>query len=82
MRLVDVESGPGQSSGFERRQTGVLVDERDTKALAREIIKLARDPARRRALGSEARRRAEQSLTWVAAAERLVEIYERVIDRR
>jgi glycosyltransferase involved in cell wall biosynthesis len=47
---------------------GLLVPEKDPAALAAALERLAREPETRSRLGVEARRRAESSLTWEAAA--------------
>jgi glycosyltransferase involved in cell wall biosynthesis len=56
-------------------RNGLLVPERDPAALARALERLRREPDTRRALGDEARRRAERDLTWDAAARRFEECY-------
>jgi glycosyltransferase involved in cell wall biosynthesis len=47
--------------------------------LARAILELADDPARRAALGQRARQRIESSLAWEHQADNLIEVYRRVL---
>jgi glycosyltransferase involved in cell wall biosynthesis len=54
-----------------------LVPPGDAEAMAERVLALARDPARRRALGEAARRRAEQH-DWDLIARRHLDVYERV----
>jgi glycosyltransferase involved in cell wall biosynthesis len=56
-------------------RNGLLVPEQDPAALARALERVRREPDTRRALGEEARRRAERDLTWDAAARRFEECY-------
>src|SRR5918994_3472385 len=48
-------------------------------ALARAILELADDPARREELGRRARQRIESSLAWEHQAHNLIEVYRRVL---
>ena len=50
-------------------------------AFADAVVSLMRDPERRRRLGSEARRTAEQFYGWDAAAARLLDLYDRYARR-
>jgi glycosyltransferase involved in cell wall biosynthesis len=54
---------------------GILVPGKDPAALATALERLARDPETRARLGAEARRRAESTLTWEAAAESFEDCY-------
>ena len=54
---------------------GLLVPPRDAPALAAALRRLQHDPDLRRRLGAEARRRAETSLSWDAAARAFEECY-------
>jgi glycosyltransferase involved in cell wall biosynthesis len=56
-------------------RNGLLVAERDPAALAAAVDRLRREPETRRRLGEEARQRAEQGLSWDAAARRFEECY-------
>jgi glycosyltransferase involved in cell wall biosynthesis len=56
-------------------ETGSLVPERDTAALAGALAALLADPERRRALGRAGRRRAVAELTWDAVARRYRHAY-------
>ena len=59
----------------EHGRNGLLVPEKDPEALAGALERLRRDPETRRLLGAEARRRAEQRLSWEAAARTFEECY-------
>ncbi|MCL6649325.1 MAG: glycosyltransferase [Chloroflexi bacterium] len=66
----------------ENGQNGVLVPPGDPVALAEAMIALARDPARRQALGAAARRTVEERLTWDAVARRVLALVESAGGRR
>jgi glycosyltransferase involved in cell wall biosynthesis len=53
----------------------VLVPPRDARALGDAVLSLTADPELCRALGSAARARAEQELSWGAVADRYLELY-------
>jgi glycosyltransferase involved in cell wall biosynthesis len=59
----------------EDEANGLLVPPGDPAALARALRRLREEPETRARLGREARRRAEQSLSWEAAAQRFEECY-------
>ena len=59
-------------------ETGLLIDERDTAGLQAAIEQLARDPARRDAMGAAGRRRVETEFEIGACTERLLAFYEEV----
>jgi glycosyltransferase involved in cell wall biosynthesis len=54
---------------------GLLVPEKDERALAAALVRLRQEPETRRRLAAEARRRAEKALGWDAAARRFEECY-------
>ncbi len=56
-------------------ETGILVPPGDPRALARALVELLEDEARRRTLGEAARRVAEERYAWKRIAGRLVDIY-------
>jgi glycosyltransferase involved in cell wall biosynthesis len=58
---------------------GLLVDERDSRALADAIVRLAGDEALRARLGSAGQEEIRAHRSWGAVAARFVEIYERVV---
>jgi phosphatidyl-myo-inositol dimannoside synthase len=60
-------------------ETGLLVEEKDSEALAGALVTLAGDPALRARMGEAARSVVRDSLTWTALAERLTSVYERVV---
>jgi glycosyltransferase involved in cell wall biosynthesis len=55
--------------------SGLLVPQKDGGALAEALRRLQREPETRARLGREARRRAENGLSWDAAARRFEECY-------
>jgi len=59
--------------------SGILVPPGDVAALADAIGGLLRDPARRAALGTAARARAEERFSWHATARATVEVYREAI---
>ena len=63
-------------------ETGVVVPAGDAPALARAIVDLARDPARVRALGEAARRRATAQFSAAAAADRIDSLYRTMFQAR
>jgi phosphatidyl-myo-inositol alpha-mannosyltransferase len=60
--------------------TGVLVPPGDEQALADALVGLLSDEPRRRALGVRARAVAEERYSWLRIAERLVQIYESLLE--
>lgn len=58
-------------------ETGVLVEPNQVAPLAAAIAALADDPARRRALGDEGRRRAER-LSWDRISDQVLDIYRQI----
>jgi len=57
-------------------QTGLLVPPSDARSLARAILALLKDPARRREMGQRACKFAETELSWQRIAQRTLEVYE------
>ncbi len=55
-------------------ETGLLVEERDSNAMADAIITLVRDPERRKAMAEAGFKRAHQSFSWQFEKDRLTEI--------
>ncbi|HKP96525.1 MAG TPA: glycosyltransferase family 4 protein [Fibrobacteria bacterium] len=53
-------------------ETGLLVDPENTQEIQAALIDLLRDRAKARAMGRRARERIEKSLTWTAAADRVL----------
>ena len=56
-------------------ENGVLVAEKDVRALAGALVALARDPGRRLRLGATGRSEIGSTRSWDGVAERFVEIY-------
>jgi glycosyltransferase involved in cell wall biosynthesis len=63
-------------------ENGLVVDERDPRALAGAIVTLARDGARRAEMGAAGRERVQRELNWDAVADRLVGVYESALTSR
>ena len=59
----------------EDERNGLLVPEKDERALAAALLRLRQEPETCRRLSAEARRRAEKALGWDAAARRFEECY-------
>ncbi len=62
-------------------ENGLLVDEKDSEALADAIVALARDPDLRARLGANGRTLIRESMSWDVVAERFEAVYERVTGR-
>jgi glycosyltransferase involved in cell wall biosynthesis len=62
-------------------ENGLLVDERDSDALADAIAMLARDPDLRSRLGENGRMLIRDSMNWDVVAERFEAVYDRVLGR-
>ena len=60
-------------------ETGLLVPHQDDAALADALVDLLGDPARARALGAAARRRAEERFSESARAEAVLAVYDRLV---
>jgi glycosyltransferase involved in cell wall biosynthesis len=76
--LVATPAG-GIASVIEDGRTGVLVPERDTVSLARALDALLADPARRAALGQEARAMVDRQFSWDGVAARFEAAYDRAL---
>ena len=63
------------------RENGLLVEEKDSGALADAILELARDPALRARLGTAARDEIRTRRNWDITAAQFVDVYERAIAR-
>jgi glycosyltransferase involved in cell wall biosynthesis len=59
-------------------ETGLLVDEKDSDALADAIVTLARDGDMRTRMGDSSRRLVRETMSWDSVAERYEAVYERV----
>lgn len=60
-------------------QTGLLVPARDAEALARAIVSLLRDPARRRTMGVAGRARLEREFRDEVCNERMMRLYQHLL---
>jgi glycosyltransferase involved in cell wall biosynthesis len=63
-------------------ESGVLVPPASSESLADSIVALLDAPERRRSMGVAGRQRVQRLFGWRRAAERMVEIYRELIDRR
>jgi glycosyltransferase involved in cell wall biosynthesis len=62
--------------------TGLLADERDVDGLAAHLVALARDPARRAALGGAGRAKMDREYSLAAHTARLEAVYDEVLANR
>jgi glycosyltransferase involved in cell wall biosynthesis len=76
--LVSTPAG-GIASVIENGRTGVIVPERDARALAAALTELLRDPLRRKVLGRAGRALAESRFGWDATAARFEAAYDRAL---
>jgi glycosyltransferase involved in cell wall biosynthesis len=76
--LVSTPAG-GIANVIDDGRTGVIVPERDPRALAAAISALLRDPERRSALGQSGRRMVEGRFGWDAAAAAFERAYDRAL---
>ena len=74
-----IVSSAGSAKLLETEQTGLVVANGDVNAFAAAIVRLAADPVLRERLGSTAREYVERNYSWGQAAERLEQIYQRVV---
>ncbi len=63
-------------------ENGLLVAEKDSRALADAIVVLAGDAGMRERLGANGRAEIRDARSWASVAERFVAIYESVAARR
>jgi 2-polyprenyl-3-methyl-5-hydroxy-6-metoxy-1,4-benzoquinol methylase len=63
-------------------ENGILVSERDPRALADAIVALAQQPELRRRLGHSGRAQAAAAPSWDDVARMWVDLYERLVDAR
>jgi phosphatidylinositol alpha-mannosyltransferase len=61
-------------------RTGILVPPADADAIARAVLPLLEDESRRRAMGEAARRVAEERYSWRRIVERLLSIYDQLVE--
>lgn len=73
---VVATAAPGTTEVVADGQTGLLVPVGDTRALARALRDLIRDPARRQALGEAGRRRVEAEFRVQTMIDRFASLYE------
>jgi glycosyltransferase involved in cell wall biosynthesis len=61
-------------------ETGFLIPVDDAEALAGRLLQLLSDPARARAMGAAARRKAEQLFTWPLVVERMTNVLATIVN--
>jgi glycosyltransferase involved in cell wall biosynthesis len=61
-------------------ETGALIDSGDTDGLARELDRIAADPALRRSMGAAGRQRAIDIFNWDRSAEESIRIYSEILN--
>ena len=62
--------------------TGALIDSGDTDGLARELDRIAADPALRRSMGAAGRQRAIDIFNWDRSADESVRLYSAILEER
>lgn len=77
--VVATELGTGTSFVCEHESNGLVVPPGDVKALRGALARLLADPALRRRLGEEGRRRFKRSFTAEAMAKSFVSLYEKLL---
>lgn len=60
--------------------TGMLVSPKDSRGLARAIVRLLRDPTLRMEMGQKARSRAERLFSWEKSARQTQNVYEKALE--
>jgi glycosyltransferase involved in cell wall biosynthesis len=73
--------GGGVGEIIEHGETGLLAEPNNAADLAAAIEQLAKDPARRSAMGAAGRRRAERQFSLTACAEGVLRVYEMAMQR-
>jgi glycosyltransferase involved in cell wall biosynthesis len=64
---------------IENGYNGYLVNQRDIQGLAKRIVQLLRDKKKARAFAQRGRRKVEERFSWDMAADRMEEVYNRLI---
>jgi MMP alpha-(1->4)-mannosyltransferase len=80
--VVSTRAGALPEVVGEDGRCGVLVEPQNSEALARAIEQLLQSPERRAQMGAAGRRRVLEQFTWKRAAERTVDAYRAVLQRR
>ena len=65
----------------QNEKTGILVEEKNPEALAKAIVSLLKDSAKREQFGSAAQQRIRQELTWTKTIEQFIDIYQQHVNR-
>lgn len=78
--VVSTELGTGTSFVNRDGETGLVVPARDREALAAAIGRLLEEPELRRTMGEAARRRARQDFDAERMVERVIGVYEELLD--
>ena len=67
---------------IENEASGILVEEKNSDALARAIVRLARDETLRERLGTRARMQVHENLNWENVARKFINAYARVTEKQ
>ncbi len=65
----------------QNEKTGILVEEKNPEALAKAIVSLLKDSAKREQFGSAGQQRIRQELTWTKTIEQFIDIYQQHVNR-
>jgi len=68
--------------GVAKAMAGLLVEPKNEAALAGALGMLAKDAAMRKRMGASGRRQAVQRFSWESVGKRILEVYEKALDRK
>ncbi|MFA5104100.1 MAG: glycosyltransferase family 4 protein [Candidatus Margulisiibacteriota bacterium] len=73
---------PGVNNVMDVGKSGLLVEPRDSEALASAIIKILKDPELARSMGARGRQLVEEKYNWNAIGDRIEAVYRSVRERK
>ena len=73
---------PGVNNVMDPGKSGLLVEPRDSKALAEAIVKILKDPELAKSMGICGRRLVEEKYNWKAIGDRIEAVYRSVRERK
>jgi len=73
---------PGVNNVMEPGESGLLVEPRDSEALAKAIIKILKDPSLAERMGRRGRKLVEEKYNWNAIGDKIEAIYKAVKERK